>query len=139
MDDAVLHEPSCRRSRWSETAGEWITLGDGQAWLFPKPIISLRPKFSGGRMIGRKVHADLGAEFNEVRNATKEAIDADDSEGFEEGVVGLAVLMIQVNYDLDEDAVGELLDSKKLTEDFLIEVWRVASGQGPKPLPAGGD
>lgn len=139
MDDAVLHEPSHRRPEWSESRGEWITLGDGQQWLVPKPVISLRPMVIGGKMAGRRIATDFGREFNNLRQATNDAIESEDGVGYENGVFALAIMMLGIFYEIADADYEELLDSAKLPDDFLLQVWRVASGQAPKLLTAGDD
>jgi hypothetical protein len=130
-----LVEESLRRPVWDEARGHWITLGDGQRWLLPKPIVSLRPSMAANGYAGPVNASMLGAKFEEVR-AAMFGLESDDYLGFTEAAMHLGVIMLGFHYDLADDAYGDLLDTGMLPDGALIDIVRVATGRAPKPSPA---
>lgn len=130
-----LDEQSLRRPAWTETRGEWITLGDGQAWLFPKPIIALRPIARGGRFDSFEQYVSIGKEFEAARDKLSEITTDDDLE-FSNAVMSLAFIMFGFNYDVPDEAFSILFDMESMPDGTMLQITRMAAGLAPKPLPA---
>lgn len=137
----ALDEVSLRKPEFVE--GVRVKLGDGQDWSFPRPRLRLVPrKFEDGD-IGLATRPVYPAE----RQADLDIILAEIGEGDEafwrwlEARSRLATRLLLDNYDLDNNALAELLPidfADDANRDIWLGVSAAMRGHGaPKPSAAG--
>jgi hypothetical protein len=141
----MLDEKALRKPEWTE--GDWITLGDGQPWSFPKPKLrEWRPIFTEGR-----------AKFSPYSFPTHGAgylLKLDELVNTEAGIEQIAKIatlgadLLRQNYSLDDEQLGVLLSFHLIEEtgepdETNRQMWRsicdCAAGLGPKSTPAGSE
>ena len=143
----MIDEKSRRKPDWVE--GEWLTLGDGQDWCLPKPVLFARPtrykrKFGGekdARQLGRPIALDGDPYFSLMERVAE----SNDGNVTLELAFEMFVDLIGRNYTLTEDEAADLLpfvgDSDGEQDDDNAELWRdvldVAMGRGKKACPGG--
>lgn len=129
--------------------GEWIELGDGQKWCLPKPVV-----FKTATRFRQRIEV---GEDGEPRMGMPIPLDSDpyypllarllitEDVDYLNTLLNLGAMLLRFNYDLDDDAIGDLLCFEHDEEGRQIPanraMWEkirdVAMGIGPKPMPAG--
>lgn len=100
----MIAESSRRRPEFREAS--WVTLGDGQAWCFPKPILAVSRK---------------GSDLDDLLDRAGERLDF--TVGHMRSMVGLASELLCRNYDLSDDECGDLL-SFDMNDPANVARWR---------------
>lgn len=142
-----MNEQELRKPEWVE--GVWITLGDDQSWCLPKPVVFQRAtRFrrkivtgpDGASSLGMPIPIDADPYFAKMAELfLLEDVD------YLNALLNLAAILLRHNYDLDDDALGDLLifehDEDGQQTDANREMWLairdVAIGNAPKPTPVG--
>lgn len=132
-----LDELALRAEGFQE--GVPVTLWDGQAWHFPKPVVLGAypvPDAEGGGFAFKALY-DFGQEYGKLMDAYIE-------NSTYANLVSLAWTLLRLNYRLEPADLGGLLfrpredDPRRAESDAMYEaIWQVASGQAPKPTPVG--
>jgi hypothetical protein len=135
----MLDEKALRKPSWDEASGEWVTLTDGQQWLFPKPWVDVYPKFVDGvPVLGSETN--FGPEFDAKLKAAKDATSDDD---FCLTVFVLAMDMLGRNYTLAEADYSALVRWRRgsaMGESIISAAYGIAQGtSGPKATPVGSE
>lgn len=134
-----LDEKALRKPEWNEATGQWLTLADGQSWLFPKPVVRLKPKRVEGKITLSSSVSSFGPDFDAKVKAL------DDENDFVVAVFELADDLFARNYDLSEDDRLELLawnpqPDPETGDPFLGAIVAIARGtNAPKLSTAGSD
>lgn len=125
-----LDEQTLRRDTF--TLGEVITLWDGQAWHFPRPMVRWRHSYRND-IPDPEPYTSLGHDFDAASRAVREAGEATaDPIGL---VLGLAAAMLTANYDLTRDDLAGLLvydPGDPSNASSWREIIRVALGEAPR-------
>jgi hypothetical protein len=131
-----IDEQGLRREGFRE--GVPIALADGQAWHFPRPVLTFYPTFEGG---GKPTFSDSRHTFGPKYDDLVEGFLASE-DGYEEanGLLALAVDLLARNYDLRPEDFRALLP--RMVGDLDNDVmWGaiadVALGRAPKPTAGG--
>lgn len=100
-----LNEYEKRRPDFQE--GVWVTLADGQDWMFRTPTVQLKPKALEDGSYGFTRAISLGPSFRELLDKVMEA---DPDEGIPmSACLNLAIPALRLNYDLTDDELADLL------------------------------
>lgn len=88
--------------------GYKVKLGDGQEWTFPKPRLRFRAARSSDGNVGLGGGWEHDAEYQRLRDAL---IDCDSTNTYDliNLQVQIAANLLLRNYDLSDDALGDLL------------------------------
>lgn len=110
----MLNEMEKRRPEFAPESNP-VVLDDGQTWYLPKPMVSLRPQFSGGKSAGLAAMTTLGDEFDSLIKAIDDgnefnrAIEAGeiDAEPYDlatniNDVLNVGAFLLLRNYDLTD-------------------------------------
>lgn len=136
-------ESECRRPEFTE--GYKVTLGDGQEWTFPKPVLRLLPvrKEAGG--FGLETAPPFGPDYQaELTRYVDLAVEDEDS-AFESMClrVSLAATLLTRNYDLSDEEIQGLLYVEGGASEAAREMWSevdaVVMGRAPKPSAVGSE
>ncbi len=140
-------EQDLRKDGWVE--GEWITLGDDQAWCLPKPVVfKAATRFKrrievgdgGAARLGMAIPIDSDPYFGMLaRLLISEDVD------YLNVLLNLAATLLKFNYNIDDDAIGDMLyfehdeagNQTVANRDMWSKIRDVAMGVGPKPTPVG--
>jgi len=134
----MLDEKALRKPGWEEASGTWVTLGDGQRWLLPKPFVRTRATRVEGRLVlGSKT--SFGPEFDALVKAVRDS----DEETFVTTIIELASDMLGRNYGLVEDDRLDLIgtdSSGAASREWMGQALAVAYGNdAPKPSSGGSE
>lgn len=133
LDERSLRKPSC-----SEEDSTPVAMADGQTWMLRRPVLRLRPKFSGGRATASKLSPYLegGSELESLLDAV--TADGD----FVQAAINVGAYLLSFNYDLTDGQLEELFSfTSSSGEDPLAwvrEIVQVANGVAAPKGPTGG-
>jgi len=139
-DEAALRRPGF-------SPGHAVRLADGQEWTFPKPTLVLTPARRPDGTFGVRSSDPFGPEHQRHLEAVMEGGEGMPWAEYQALRIGLAASLLCRNYDLDDEALADLLPYD-LAGDSTAEMWRrldrVAMGfppeggaEAPKPSAVG--
>lgn len=134
-----LDEATLRTEGFTE--GNWFVLADGQRWCFPRPRFRFKPKMIDGKIdvVGQPTY---GPEHDDKLDVLFGVTEADALEQWRVKFE-MAVLLLQANYNLTVDQIGDLIvfvPGEPASDDRWENLTRAIMGIAPKELtPAGSD
>lgn len=133
-----MSPPDEARSRRPDfLGGPAVRLADGQEWSFPKPMVRIRPRVEGGKVVAVAGSFTFGGDYDRKIEAYHSAAD-----GSEQSValMGMAVDLLTRNYDLGDDDLADLFTftvGDEAGDAMRREITEVVLGISPKLFPAG--
>jgi hypothetical protein len=119
------------------SAGNPVTLADGQVWTLPKPRIRFKPKIVDGR-VEVAGGPSFGPEFDEQFDVLFGVVDVEPIERLRVKFE-MAVRLLSANYDLKPEDFGELIvfePDDPGSDERWEQLMRGLMGIAPKPSPA---
>jgi hypothetical protein len=114
--------------------GNWITLLDGQAWCFPRPIVRwgyVAEEHGFGPRFG------WGPEYDRLIAQYRAVGDGDDNRGIIGAQLDIAAFLLTINYELTRDEIGGLVqfDYRDGASDPIREpiLFTALGMEAPKP------
>jgi hypothetical protein len=134
LDERSLRKPTC-----SVEDSTPIVMADGRPWLFRRPFLRMRAKFAGGKAAESRMvpYLEGGSELESL-------LDALTGEGdFLAAVMNIGAYLLSFNYDLSDEALGEIFSFAAISGDDPMEwarqIVRCANGaDAPKAPTSGG-
>jgi hypothetical protein len=128
------------RRRETFTPGVPVTLADGQAWQFPRPMIAWRFNRRDD-VVDPTICTSLGEEFDAAMKAYEESAGDEPRNLYKvvQTAMRVAAAMLLANYRLSDQELSRLLFVTP--DEDNMETWGeildVARGNAPKPSPGG--
>lgn len=133
----MLDEKEFRKPYWVD--GEWIALGDGGRWSFPRPRVRIEPLVSddGTTVAFGRQKPTFDRRYDDLVEAF---LMADDGTDQGNAILRLAVDLLRRNYDLAGEHYATLLPWIE-DDEQNAEMWEaiadVAFGRAPKRTASG--
>lgn len=128
----ALDEKSLRRPSWVE--GDWVTLGDGQAWCLPRPRLRLVPVVGQDGQVSVQSKASYGAEINRTLDEIMDNESDDPMVGLL-AQVRLTAVILSHQYQLTSRDLAQLVTLEFDDEGSML-MWRRIGrhllGKGPE-------
>src|SRR5262249_19318700 len=124
----MLDEKAKRRECCDPANSVPVRLADGQQWLFPRPVLELRPAFRDGQAVSTYPVRAYDPEIEELVDAVGKC---EDNAALLCGAATLAAWLLTENYDLADDELDGLLRIRPSEPDswaWVGEVFAVATG-----------
>lgn len=129
---ARLDESAARRGDWSP--GVAIRMADGQEWHFRRPKVKFKVQVGpDGKPLARRFSADAGRYYLDIM---EEIARSPDDEAAFGTIVALTLASLRLNYDVPDEAVGDLYEYDKDDPDSRAmweALYLLAVGQSPDP------
>lgn len=130
----LLSEAEKRRPEFAE--GVPVALANGESWHFPRPMVRIRPRIEGGKVVDVAGSFTFGRDYDRQLEAFHAA-----SDGNEQAVAlfGMAAGLLARNYDLADDELADLFTfvvGDPAGDAMREDVMEVVIGISPKLRPA---
>lgn len=138
----MLDEKALRRPEFAPESNP-VVLDDGQTWYLPKPMVSLRPQFSGGKSAGLAARTTFGSELDGLLSKIDTSSEAEEYHlpEYVNDCMNVGAFLLLRNYDLTDDDLISLFawrygEDSDRSDTMIAGIMNTARGRGSK---AGGD